>query len=335
MPVQISYKLAEPRPTKAMEEVSTEIPSCPRTCLDDCIREVGLPKYSPNYLATLHHHKNDDRIRFIEYSHTYYVNWSDGFKAKSISVSALVHAYFEEFDADKVLSKMGRSRVNASSPYFGLSCATIKEMWRLNGEKASSQGTFIHELLEMEMNGFDLCNSAYQDIIRVRQYLDWKKTHFDLKFIPYRTEMRLMSDSPALVTGTIDLLCVRKDHGCPEDTGGVLHVHIKDWKCAKSIKVSNRFQSGIGLCSHLDDTNYSSYSLQQNAYLYMLERYQNFTFRGRIFDRIIVDTIELVVVHENHDSAIIVPITINRELMGRIFEERRQKVAQDVNDENN
>ena len=327
MPIQIDYALGAPGPQFAKPQ-PPPAPEQATACLGDCMATHGLPQYVPNYLSAIHYHLNDARIRFVEATHTYYVKWNvdDGKEyCDNISVSALIYKYFDAFDEDAVLSKMTRSRAQSDSKYFGLSNADIKAMWKENRIKASTEGTFVHELVEREMNGFDLAGSVYSPLTRIQQYLRWKSEHFVGDFVPYRTEMRLLSEAERL-TGTIDLVYIRRDHGPPESTGNVLHVHIADWKCSRGIQMTNRYSNGTTLCSDLPNCNFWRYSLQQNAYVRMLESYSDFQFNGRNYSRIQVMSVKLVVFHETNEKALIVPIDIDRCRTAAIFNDRAQDV---------
>jgi hypothetical protein len=152
------------------------------------------------------------------------------------------------------------------------------------------------------MNGYDLANSIYAGLEDVQAYFRWRKEYFEPQgLIPFRTELRFSTGPELRLTGTADLLAIREDHPPPEETGGVLSLHLIDWKFSRGVKSENKFGSGSGPCSHLPDCNGSHYALQQNIYKWFIETYNNkWTWKGQTFTSVDVVDMRLAIFHRNH-----------------------------------
>lgn len=249
-------------------------------------------------LSINNNHPRDERIRFVEESHTYYV---DGSSEGYISSTTLIHKLFEKFDADKVISKMRNSYKWKSSPYYGMTNEEIKEKWDNNRDCAASAGTKMHENIENYYNKKDYSIEGKEFSL----FKCFEDDHKDLK--PYRTEWCVF-DEEAKVSGSIDM--VYED---PDDNSKLI---IADWKRSKEIKFENKWQKGISPHSvHLDDCNFVHYSLQLSIYKYILEKN---------YDKKISECF-IVVLHPNQDSYKKYHIMDLSEEVTYIFNERMGK----------
>ena len=206
-------------------------------------------------LASENPHPRDERLRFVESSHTYFI---DGSKEGYISTTTLVHTLFEKFDADQVIKKMRRSKKWESSPYFGMETDDIKAAWEENRDSAAKAGTLMHENIE---NFYNKVNheTVSKEFSLFRNYLN---DHKELE--PFRTEWCVF-DEDSKVCGSIDM--VYKD---PDNPG--FHI-IADWKRSKAIKFENYWQTGCDrFTSHLPDCNFIHYSIQLGIYKYILQK---------------------------------------------------------------
>lgn len=107
-------------------------------------------------------HPRDARIRFVEDSHSYFV---DGVRV-GISVSGFYAAYFGHFDAEAVVAKNIRIwRTLPTSKYHAFleamegsgvdraaQAAAIRYCWGLNGDTQSALGTALHRVIELAIN---------------------------------------------------------------------------------------------------------------------------------------------------------------------------------------
>ena len=204
-------------------------------------------------LSEKNHHKRDDRIKFDEGPHIY---WVDG-KKMDISVTKWVHSHFTHFDANKIIDKMMKSRKWKQSKYFGKTKEEIKQQWNQNGKEASEAGTKLHYDIECFYNGKKIDN----DSIEYKQFLSFNEK-IGSKLKPYRTEWTVF-DEELNISGSIDMIF--------EDVDGSLLIY--DWKRSKGIKKSNYYDSSITECiNHLPDSNFWHYALQLNTYRMILER---------------------------------------------------------------
>lgn len=322
-------------PSKAVQYVSSRTPPPLPTTKE------------PTFLAKQTPHSRDRRIRFEEVGHKYFVQFQTGanvgtnsnsgprFESAYVkSTSGFVHNFFPTFDADEAIRKMRQGRNWCRDhPLFGLSNSEIKAAWTANGAQASAWGTRMHALLEFAMNG-ERVRWSHGLLPEVRAFVDWRRNYFCReKLLPFRTEMRFFTDADSptkpgpRITGMADLLAVRLDHPSPEVTGGVLELHLLDWKFSKEIKTQNRYARGFGPCKDLDDCNYNHYLLQQMTYLYMCEQfYGNWTWRGHTYARVRVVSAALIVFHENHDPYLQCILPRRVDLVRRMLMVRRREV---------
>ena len=262
------------------------------------------PEFEPVALALATPHAYDDRIRFTEHDHKYFVNFdaaTDDFESEGVtSTSTFVHQFFPSFNPPEVIRKMRAGKNFATSKYAGMTDGEIQRLWKRNGEQASKRGTLLHFLLECHNNGYDLASSDYGSIPEVQDYLRWRQRHFT-GLVAFRTELRMFTGPDLRLTGTADLIAVREDHPPPEECGGVLSLHLIDWKFSRAIRMDNRYEHGHGVCADLPNCNHSLYALQQNLYKYMLETfYTRWTWRGHTYTSTRVVSMHLAVFHENH-----------------------------------
>jgi len=228
-------------------------------------------------LEIVNSHPRDERIRFVDETHTYYI---DGSCAGYISSTTLVHTLFEKFDADKVIKKMRASRNWYKSPYKGMTNDDIKNKWEINRDSAATAGTEMHLQLENYYNKIE----HEKDTKEFKMFENYVKDHSDL--IPYRTEW-VIFDQDSKVSGSIDMVYSRKNKD------GETEYIIADWKRSKEIKKGNVYQSGTDEYTYkLEDCNYIHYSIQLAIYKYILER--NYGIK--------ISETFIVVLHPNQDK---------------------------------
>jgi len=208
-------------------------------------------------LETINANPRDERIRFVEDSHTYYI---DGSCKGYISSTTLVHTLFNEFDADKIITKMRASRNWVRSPYKHMTDEEIKKKWKDSGDYAAKAGTKMHLQIENYYNDVD----HDKDSPEFRMFEEFVKDHPELE--AFRSEW-IVFDEESKVSGSIDMVYTRKN------SKGETEYVIADWKRSKEIKMENRYQSGISeFTCHLDDCNFNHYSAQLALYKYVLEK---------------------------------------------------------------
>ena len=201
--------------------------------------------------------QRDERIRFVEDSHTYFI---DGSSKGYISSTTLVHTLFDKFDADKIIKKMRASRNWSRSPYKHMTDEEIKKKWKSSGDYAAECGTKMHLQIENYYNDVE----HDKDSDEFRMFEEFVKDHSELE--AYRPEW-IVFDEVSKVSGSIDMVYTRKN------SKGDTEYIIADWKRSKEIKMENRYQSGIDEFTHqLEDCNYNHYSIQLGIYKYILEK---------------------------------------------------------------
>jgi hypothetical protein len=250
-----------------------------------------MPEQSATRLAQINAHDRDSRITFQEEGHVYTV---DGVPNVYDSVTTVIHHFFSVFDADKVIDKMMASKNwPNNAKYFGMSKEEIKAQWAAAGEYASSMGSKMH--LEIEMFFDDPEHHEFAKYEAVEGIKHSREFEYFLNFykecvIPkikiYRTEMYVF-DEETKICGSIDALF--------QDLNDPTLFYIGDWKRSNEIKKHNPWQSGLFPVNHLEDTNYSKYSLQLNLYKYILEKKYNMRIGGMF----------LIVLHPKNDKYIV------------------------------
>jgi ATP-dependent exoDNAse (exonuclease V) beta subunit len=206
----------------------------------------------PTYLKKLNPHKRDERILFDEPTHIYTIDGNSDYT----SVTTFNHKLFEQFDANKIITKMKNSKSWESNKYFGMSDEEIKNVWEKNRDEAAQAGTNMHYDIECYYNECPNSNNSTE----YEYFINFTKEFSDLK--PYRTEWTVFHEELKLA-GSIDMVFENK-------VGDLL---IYDWKRSREIvKTSNwnKF-SNCETISHIPDTNYWHYCLQLNTYKAILE----------------------------------------------------------------
>lgn len=260
-------------------------------------------------LSLKNNHPRDERIRFVEDTHTYYV---DGSCAGYTSSTTLVHQLFEKFDADKIIGKMMRSPKWRFSPYYGMTISQIKDKWDNQRDFAANAGTSMHENIENYYNKKDHST----DTKEFGFFKSFEEDHEHLK--PYRSEW-VVFDEEAKVSGSIDMI-----YYDGEDTSSLV---IADWKRSKEIKMENRWQRGISPhTNHLDDCNFIHYSLQLSIYKYILEK--NYGKK--------ISSCFLVILHPNQNDYLKYPIMdldeevsniMNERILGKCNKNKKRKIG--------
>jgi len=259
-----------------------------------------IPPTYPLKLAKEHAHPRDTRIQFDEPTHVYTI---DGDSSSYQSVTTLIHAYVQPFDADAIIAKMQASPKWFASPYYGMTAEEIKKKWSDSGKDASEAGTKTHLHIEYWYNDVTL---PEPDNSKEFQYFLKYQEEVGKQYIPWATEKEVFYEE-AHIAGQIDMLYLN-----PE-TGNLI---IADWKRVKEIKTENRFQNMRGILSHLPDTNYWHYALQLSIYKHILEK--KYGYR--------VEKLFLVVLHPDASSYNVVDLPILADEVEAVFRERIAQV---------
>ena len=229
-------------------------------------------------LAIVNVHPRDARIRFVEDTHTYFI---DGDSTNIMSTTTFIHSFFGHFDADAIISKMMNSPKWSQSKYYGMTPEEIKKKWSDNGAQASGSGTAMHLAIEQWYNeAYDEIDPKIYDTTEWKYFMRFYRKYKDI-YRMYRSEHEVFAEDLRLC-GSIDCVFLRNDG----------KFCLGDWKRSTEIKMENKFQKGYGPCTILDDINLHHYGLQLNIYKWYLETYYGME---------IVEMF-LIVIHPNNSS---------------------------------
>lgn len=207
-------------------------------------------------LALKNGHERDSKITFQEIGHLYTI---EGLNKTPISVTTLIHKNFPQFNDEEVIDKMMKSRNWENSKYYGKTKEEIKKEWKESGERASRLGTMMHNDIERFFNGEEVLNPETKEFSHFKLF--WEEFRkANPGFVPCRAEW-MVYDEDVGIAGSIDFVL-------ENEKGEII---IVDWKRSKEIKKENRYEKGYGLFSHMDNCNYSHYSIQLNIYRHILE----------------------------------------------------------------
>jgi hypothetical protein len=226
-------------------------------------------------LAELNKHICDKRIKFRDEGHKY---WIDGDDTDLISCTTFIKKFFGNFDTDTVVSNIIKSDKydDPNYKYYGMNDEEIKKLWNDNSKKAMSDGTKLHLDIEHFYNDMDVKN----DSIEYKQFMNFYEDHKKLQI--YRTEWLIFCDI-LKITGSIDAVFIDDNN----------ELTICDWKRSKEINYKNfNNQTATFPFDHLQDCNYSQYSMQLNLYRLIIETYYGFKVKEMF----------LVVMHPNNQS---------------------------------
>jgi hypothetical protein len=169
----------------------------PHDRTEEFVYKTGI---EPVKLALTNPHPRDERITFDEPRHIYFI---DGDSTDIISVTTLIHRLFGEFDADKVIDNMMRSRNWPTSKYFGKTREEIKAEWDANRDEASAAGTKMHFNIECFYNDIfnedDSCEYRYF----ANFWTDFQREYPGVR--AFRTEWRVF-DEDIRLAGSIDMV---------------------------------------------------------------------------------------------------------------------------------
>jgi len=241
-------------------------------------------------LALEHSFPRDDRIAFVEDTHTYYV---DGVQVR-LSVTGLVESVAgEHFDPDAALISMKRRWPNPKyadvlpdgtlAPWTDV---RIKQSWADAGKLASELGTDLHSKIECFLNDVPVSfgpDPATNNRREFGYFLAWWEGQVTLGWRPFRTEAVIFEE----VAGSVDFIA----HNSTTGKYGLI-----DWKRCKTKEAGfaksfgKRFQAPL---QHLEYHKMNKWSLQINVYREILER--NYGLE--------IESMAMVVFHEENEAA--------------------------------
>ena len=210
----------------------------------------------PMQLAEKNKHPRDEKIGFIEETHTYTI----GHRSDFTSVTTFIHQHFPHFDSDAVIKNIMKNPEKKQAKYGDMTGDEIKAMWKKSGDDACALGDYMHKSIELFYNGIQYDNPT----IEFQYFKNFQREHEAMGLKPYRTEWKVYDEELELA-GAIDMTFIDGDG----------NLHIYDWKRSKEIKKKpfNLDDFGKTECvEHLPNVNFWHYSLQLNTYKAILEK---------------------------------------------------------------
>lgn len=324
-------------------------PTVVKTTLLELALQKNWPAFATDILSKKNPQPHNGRVYLDEADnkHDYYVKFrGDVFEKDNIlSTSSMYKPYFAPYDKYDAVSKMLRGQqwgpkhkdwghfYTTDEQVLVANLKKIMLHWTIKGHNSCAIGKFVHYLIECDMNGsLDLStNVLFLHLPRVQMYLRWKAKHFTDQYDAFLTEFALCTNDTYRMTGTWDFACVAKNHGTPQQTGGVLHVHLRDWKNAVIDLMPSFSDKGKGVCSHLADMDLVKYSIQQCNYEKMAKQkdvYASWYYQGHVYNDIQFDSKSLVCFDDTNPNgeAILRDIVDLHAEVDAMWDERKQDV---------
>ena len=252
---------------------------------------------------------NDVRLIFKEEGHSY----TDNFGNSYLSTTQLLHQYKEPFDRDYWLKKKAKE--------LNISEARLTKQWQDITDEACERGTRTHNVLEDGIKGSSMFREAVKYMIRpngemitvadipnidinvkeldIKEFIDSTENKYPEIYdvFNYYTNRgyKIYSEIGSflidfLVSGTIDVLCLREDGFVIGDwktnRGGLIFEsgYYKKDKRTKPAQMTNEWVSTnktlLAPVNNLPDCNGSIYNLQTSMYAFMVEHILGLPCRG-------------------------------------------------------
>lgn len=222
------------------------------------------------------------RLLFDETVHSYYGEQDLSGNSDFVSVTTLIDQLFPTFDEESYIKK----RVSET----GKSEEEIRKELR----EPSERGTYLHSQIEAFLYGkeyddsiteFQLFEEFYEQSIKPK----------NLKFIDAEKTIILPQHN---IAGTVDAI-FQKENG---------DYIMVDWKRSKHLIIDGYpkkygYGRGFSFLSHLDNSSYYKYELQQSFYRYILEKEYG----------IHIATMLLVVLHPDYQKYYVIKLLEYRE----------------------
>lgn len=222
-----------------------------------------------------------DNIAFEDETHKYHHPKDETGNAEYISVTTLIDRFFP-FDLERFIKSKAKKESRSEDD--------VLEEFLKNRDEAAEKGTYLHEQIEnfltqkehdSSLKEFSLFKKFYTEIIVENGF----------RFVEAEKKILLEEYN---VAGTVDALFKKpyKDEYI-----------ILDWKRSKKLTVDGypkKFGYGYALSelSHLDNSSYYKYALQQNIYKYILKKKYGLS----------ISSMNLIVLHDTYNNYYRVPL---------------------------
>lgn len=216
-----------------------------------------------------------DNIAFEEETHTYHHPKDETGNAEYISVTTLIDRFFP-FDINRFITVKARKE--------GRTEEDVLEEFLKNRDEAAEEGTYLHEQIEKFLKGKEH-ESTSKEFAMFKEF--YKQIVLAKGFEFVEAEKRILLEEYN-IAGTVDALFKKPNSE---------EYLIVDWKRSKKLVVDGhpkKYGYGYGLSelSHLDNSSYYKYAIQQNIYRYILQRKYGMK----------ISSMNLIVLHENFDN---------------------------------
>ncbi|MBO3098287.1 hypothetical protein [Gelidibacter pelagius] len=216
-----------------------------------------------------------ENIAFEDESHKYHHPKDETGNAEYISVTTVIDRFFP-FDMDRFIEVKAKREERTEEE-------VLDEFLKMRDE-AAERGTFMHEQIENFLKGekhdanskeFRLFKKFYEEIVVEKGF----------EFV--EAEKRILLDE-FNVAGTVDALFKKPNKE---------EYLIADWKRSKKLVVDGypkKYGYGYAMSdlSHIDNSSYYKYALQQNIYKHILQKKYNMP----------ISSMNLIVLHENYED---------------------------------
>ena len=220
------------------------------------IQTFGQPEYLPGLQQKIRENgfalseSQHPAIIFNEASHTYADERNTTGTADYVSVTTLIEKFFPYFDEEayiqKFMAESGKSREEV-----------VRKML-----EPSERGTFMHQQIEYFLKG----KPHDEGFKEFQMFLKFHEEQILKRGLAFYDAEKIVTLPQYGIAGTVDALFRKPD-------GTFVMV---DWKRSKHLIIDGypkKYGTGRGLSilSHLDNSSYYHYELQQSFYKYILE----------------------------------------------------------------
>ena len=220
------------------------------------IQSFGQPEFLPELRAQIAANASRPRVSalpdivFNEASHTYSDARNQTGTADYISVTTLIEKFFPFFDEEAYIehfiAESGKSREEV-----------IRKM-----QEPSERGTFMHQQIEYFLKG----KPHEEDFKEFRLFRKFHEEQIVRRGLFFYDAEKIVTLLQYGIAGTVDALFRKSD-------GTFVMV---DWKRSKKLIIDGYPKKygvgrGLSILSHLDNSSYYHYELQQSFYKYILE----------------------------------------------------------------
>lgn len=190
-------------------------------------------------------------LHFIEEKHTYASPGDLSGNSDRISVTTLIESFFPSFDEEKYIKK----RMEETG--------MTEEEVRAELAEPSNRGTDMHKQIENYLKGLPYDGSSKE----FQLFLRFHEEQIVRRGLVFDSAEYAIDLKGSDIAGTVDALFRKPD-------GDYVMV---DWKRSKHLIIDGfpkkyGFGRGLSVLSHLDNSSYYKYELQQSFYKYILEK---------------------------------------------------------------